>query len=70
MEISISEISRNNWDLGSRRVIFPIELEDWHKLVTIFPTLSESADSVIWPHSASGRFSVKPLSLGCLLVLL
>ena len=25
------------------------------------PVLSESADSVVWPHSASGRFTVKSL---------
>lgn len=43
-------------------MLSPEELENWHRLATIFPTLSESADSVIRPHhTASGCFTVKSL---------
>lgn len=60
-EISISELSRNNWDLGLRRSLSPAELGDWHRLAALFPVLSEGKDSVAWPHAASGKFSVKSL---------
>lgn len=40
-------------------MLSPEELEDWHMLPAIFPTLSESDDLVIWPHFASGCFLVK-----------
>ena len=60
-EISIFELSLNNWDLDLRRTLSPEELEDWHHLTTCFPLLSEEEDSMVWPHSASGRFSVKSL---------
>lgn len=32
--ISITDLSRRNWDLGVRRVPSPKDLEDWHRLVT------------------------------------
>lgn len=60
-EISISELSRNNWDLGLRRSLSPEELGDWHRLAALFLVLSEDVDSVSWPHTASGKFSVKSL---------
>lgn len=60
-EISISELSRNNWDLNFRITLSPAELGDCHRLVAVFPMLSEGEDSVVWPHSASSRFSVKSL---------
>ena len=60
-EVSISELSARGWVLDFRRSLSPEELEDWQSLSALFPVLSESADSVIWPHSASGRFSVKSL---------
>ena len=59
--ISIAEVVANNWDLAFRRALSPEELEDWQSLSALFPVLSESADSVVWPHSASGRFTVKSL---------
>ena len=58
-EISIFELSVNNWDLALRRSLSPIELEDWHHLTAFFPVLSDEEDMVVWPHSSSGRFSVK-----------
>lgn len=60
-EISISELVLNNWDFGFHRSLSPAELDDWHRLVAVFPTLSETPDSVIWHHTASGRFTVKSL---------
>lgn len=36
-----------------------MELDDWKRLTTCFPLLSEEDDSVVWPHSSSGRFSAK-----------
>lgn len=60
-DISISELSANEWDLGLRRSLSPVELDDWHRLAALFPTLSEEDDSVVWPHVASGKFSVKSL---------
>ena len=47
--------------MGLQRVLSPEELENWHCLATISPTLSESADSVIRPHTASSCFIVKSL---------
>ena len=38
----------------------PAELDDWQRLVAFLPVLSEE-DSVTWPHSSSGKFSVKSL---------
>ena len=57
-EISIFELSVNNWDLDFRRSLSPAELDDWQRLTACFPLLSEEEDSVVWPLSASGRFSV------------
>ena len=54
-------MAANNWDLAFRRALSPEELEDWQSLSALFPVLSESADSVVWPHSASGRFTAKSL---------
>ena len=59
--ISIAEVAANNWDLAFRQALSPEELEDWQSLSALFPVLSESADSVVWLHSASGRFTVKSL---------
>lgn len=36
-----------------------MELEEWQRLTACFPLLSEEEYSVFWPHSPSGRFSVK-----------
>ncbi|XP_037441738.1 uncharacterized protein LOC119309947 [Triticum dicoccoides] len=47
------QVAANNWDLAFRRALSPEELEDWQSLSALFPVLSESADSVVWPHSAS-----------------
>lgn len=41
----------------------PIELDNWQEHTTIFPVLSEAPDQLIWPHSSSGRFSIKSLDL-------
>jgi hypothetical protein len=60
-EISIAELAANNWDLAFRRSLSPEELEEWQRLAALFPSLSEAEDSVVWPHSSSGRFSVKSL---------
>ena len=57
----ISIFSSNNWDLQHRRSLSPEELVDWQRLVAFFPVLSEGEDLVVWPHSPSGRFSVKSL---------
>ena len=58
-EISIFELSAQGWVLDFRRSLSPVELEDWHRLIACFPLLSEEEDSVVWPLSSSGRFSVK-----------
>ena len=58
-EISISELSDLGWVLDFRRTLSPVELDDWQRLTTCFPLLSEEDDSVVWPLSALGRFSVK-----------
>ena len=58
-EISIFELSAQGWVLDFRRSLSPVELEDWQRLTACFPLLSEEEDSVFWPHSPSGRFSVK-----------
>ena len=60
-EISIFELSSNNWDLHLHRSLSPEELVDWQRLVAFFPVLSEEEDSVVWPNSSSDRFSVKSL---------
>ena len=60
-ETSISELSHNGWDLGFRRSLSPVELGDWHRLVAMFPALSKEADSVSWPHTVSGKFTIKSL---------
>lgn len=52
-EISILELSRFNWDFGFRRALSPVELEEWHRLAALFLVISETADSVTWPYSAS-----------------
>ena len=41
-DISIAELSVNNWDLDFRRSLYPIEFEEWHRLSALFPTLSEN----------------------------
>ena len=61
LNISIAEVLANNWDLAFRRSLSPEELEHWQSLSAYFPSLSEAPDSVVWPHSSSGRFSVKSL---------
>ena len=58
-EISIFELSVHNWDLDFRRSLSPAELDDWQRLTACFPLLSEEDDSVVWPYSSSGHFSVK-----------
>ena len=58
-EISIFELSVQGWVLDFRRSLSPVELEDWQRLTACFPLLSEEEDSVVWPLSSSGRFSVK-----------
>ena len=60
-QISIAKVAANNWDLAFRRALSPEELEDWQSLSALFPTLSEIPDSVVWPLTTSGRFSVKSL---------
>lgn len=60
-ETSISDLAGNNWDLGLRRSLSPVELEDWQRLAAIFPVLSGGEDTVLWPHTSSGKFSVKSL---------
>lgn len=46
LQISISELSANNWDLGFRRALSPEELDQWQQLAALFPLLSEEADAV------------------------
>ena len=58
-EISIFELSAKGWVLDFRRSLSPVELKDWQRLTACFPLLSEEEDSVVWPLSSSGRFSVK-----------
>ena len=38
-EISVSDLTSNNWDVELRRTISPVELEDWQRLTAIFPML-------------------------------
>ena len=59
--ISIAELSANNWDLAFRCSLSPAELEDWQRLTAFFPMISETADTMVWPHTSSGHFSVKSL---------
>lgn len=42
-------------------MLSPSELEDWQRLVVLFPSLSEGRDEVSWTLSRSGMFSVKSL---------
>ena len=58
-EISIFELSAHDWVLDFRHSLSPVELDDWQRLTASFPLLSEEDDSVVWPLSALGRFSVK-----------
>lgn len=61
-EISISDLARSGWDLQLRHALSPEEMTQWQQLAELFPQLSEEADQAVsWPHSASGRFSVKSL---------
>jgi hypothetical protein len=60
-DISISDLARSGWDLQLHRALFPEELNQWQQLADLFPALSDNADQVSWPHSTSGRFSVKSL---------
>lgn len=60
-EISVSELSANNWDLAFRRSLSPEALADWQRLAACMHVLSVEEDSVTWPHSPSGIFSVKSL---------
>lgn len=48
--VSIHDLAVSNWNLGFRRALSPAELEDWHRLAATFPTLSETSDTVVWPH--------------------
>ena len=57
----ISELSDNNWDLDLRRSLYPEESNDWQCLVACILVLLEEEDSVVWPHFASGHFSIKSL---------
>ena len=59
--ISIAMLASQGWNLAFRRSLSPVEFEDWQRLTALFPTLSTVRDSVLWPLSASGRFSVKSL---------
>ena len=59
--ISISGLAANNWDMGLRHSLSPEELGQWKQLATLCPTFSEEGDIVVYPHVASGRFSVKYL---------
>ena len=36
-------------------------MASWQELIALLPSLSESPDELVWHHSASGRFFVKPL---------
>uniref|UniRef100_M8C7Z5 Reverse transcriptase zinc-binding domain-containing protein n=1 Tax=Aegilops tauschii TaxID=37682 RepID=M8C7Z5_AEGTA len=54
-------LASQGWNLAFRRSLSPVEFEDWQRLTALFPTLSTVRDSVLWPLSASGRFSVKSL---------
>ena len=49
--------------MGFRRTLSPKELGEQHLLAACFPIFSEKDDSVAWPHTTSGRFSVKSLYL-------
>ena len=60
-EISIFQLSSNNWDAGLRRPLSLVEFEDWHRLVALFPMLSEEKDTAVWHEVASGKFTVKSL---------
>ena len=59
--ISIAKLASQGWNLAFRRSLSPVEFEDWQRLTALFPTLSTVRDSVLWPLSASGHFSVKSL---------
>jgi hypothetical protein len=40
--ISIAELAGSGWDFSFRRVLSPVELEDWQRLVALLPVLSEA----------------------------
>lgn len=61
--IFVADLAFNNWDLGFRCSLSPVELEDRHCLAAFFPTLSEISDTVTWLHSSSRKLSVKSLYL-------
>ena len=54
-------LASQGWNLIFRRSLSPAEFEEWQRLTALFPSLSTARDSVIWPLSSSGRFSVKSL---------
>ena len=58
---SISELAAANLAFGFRRLLSPVELEDWHPLTAYLPVLSKGRDEVVWTLTRSGVFSVKSL---------
>lgn len=60
-EASIWELAAAHWDFGFRRALSPVELANWQELTATFPTLSETPDRLLWPHSPSGKFLIKSL---------
>lgn len=58
---SIYLLASSSWDLAFRHSLDPAELGMWHRLGTVFSVLSDGMDSIVWPLSSSGTFSVKSL---------
>ena len=56
---SIYLLASSSWDLAFRHSLDPAELGMWHRLGTVFSVLSDGMDSIVWPLSSSGTFSVK-----------
>ena len=55
-EITIYHLAYFGCHLAFRCSLSHADLEQWHQLASTFPSLSETSDSVVYPHSSSGCF--------------
>lgn len=45
--ISVAELAANNWNFGFRRMLSPVELEEWHRLYPPSCALGDSGIGVL-----------------------
>lgn len=60
-EISISELSLLNWDLGFWHILSLAQLEGSHRLVAILSTPSMADNVIVWSIYVLGQFTVNSL---------